>query len=123
MRRRTRCLPLLSIALSSLVSAPGIASSLTLYVSPLGKDTWSGHLAAPAADGQNGPLATVTAALKAARAARERSKAEPVAIDVVLRGGTYALTEPITLTPEDSAETSAHRLTIANYPGEMPVLS
>ena len=123
MHLRTLCLPVLSIALSSLVSTPGIGASLTFYVSPIGNDSWSGHLAAPAADGRNGPLATVTGALKVARAARERSKAEPVAINVVLRAGTYTLAESITLTPEDSAETPAHRFTIANYPGETPILS
>jgi len=101
----------------------GVAASMTFYVSPAGKDTWSGHLAAPAADGQDGPLATVAAALKAARDARERANAEPAGIHLVLRAGTYALTEPITLTPKDSGVDSTEPLTIANYPGETPTLS
>ena len=123
MHRRTPCLPLFSIALWSLVCAPGIDASVTLYVSPGGKDTWSGSLALPAANGRDGPLATVAAALKAARVARERGKTAPEEINVLLRAGTYTLTEPITLTPEDSGASSAQPFTIANYPGETPILS
>ena len=42
-------------------------AKLVFYVSTLGNDQWSGRLPAPAANRQDGPLATLTAARNAIR--------------------------------------------------------
>jgi len=87
-----------------------------LYVSPQGNDRWSGKLAAPNAEGSDGPVAT----LKRARdLIRERKVSGELAgpLTVWVRGGRYPLSEPLTFGPADSAP-----VTYAAYPGEQPVL-
>jgi hypothetical protein len=69
------------------------------YVSPQGRDNWSGRLADPA--GGDGPFATVRRAREAVRDLRQSQKA-PRTIRVVLRGGTYYLDWPLEFGPEDS---------------------
>ena len=91
------------------------------YVATDGKDGWSGTLAAPRADGTDGPFATLAQARDAVRAARAKD-AVPRAYTVVIRGGTYFLKEPLVFTPEDSATASAPTIYTA-LPGEKPVLS
>src|SRR5690242_3359399 len=84
--------------------APGRAADAggaTFYVSPDGNDTWSGTVADANAGRTDGPFATPARARDAVRAARRGGKAAGGAT-VHLRGGTYALTEPLVLTPEDS---------------------
>lgn len=98
------------------------AAPLTLYVSPQGNDAWSGRLAVPAADGKDGPRATVAAALEGARAARKGQPA-PGPISILLRDGVYRLTAPIVLSVEDSGASAAEPFVIGAYPGEHPVLS
>lgn len=93
-------------------------AKLSFYVSPQGQDRWSGHLPEPAPDGSDGPFATVKQAQEAVRARPDRS--QPV--EVLLRGGTYFLKEPLIFGPEDSGITEAP-VTYAAYPGELPLLS
>jgi hypothetical protein len=96
-----------------LVALPAFAAEL--WVAPDGSD------AAPGTKEQ--PLATPARALRAARELRRLDS--PVVADgirIILRGGEYALTEPLLLRPEDSGTaTSPTRLEAA--PGEAPVLS
>ena len=74
--------------------------SADLYVAPGGKDTWSGRLAKPNADGTDGPLATVERALTVARLLRKgRDKG---AIVIELQACRHELTRPLVLRPEDS---------------------
>ena len=87
------------------------------YVATNGSDSWSGTLASPAADGNDGPFATVG---RAREAVREGGRAE--AVSVLVRGGTYRLERPLVFGPEDSG-TAAAPVTYAAYPGETPVLS
>lgn len=70
------------------------------HVSPRGKDTWSGRLAAPDAGGSDGPVASLSGARDAVRcwrAAGGRGKAL-----ILVQKGTYAITSPLELTAEDS---------------------
>lgn len=113
--------PLLPLVLTTLLST-ALAAPLTLHVAPNGKDTWSGRPAEPNAAGTDGPLATLPAALAAARAARAAGQA-PEGVTLLLRGGTYRLEAPVVLTPEDSGAAADRPLLIATYPGERPVLS
>ena len=88
---------------------------MELYVATNGCDQWSGQLAAPNADGTDGPLATV-------RGARDRVRqlAAAAALDapvkVWIRGGTYPLTGPIEFGPEDDSPTQ-----YAAYGDEIPI--
>ena len=91
------------------------------YVSPDGRDGWSGRLPRPNADGTDGPFATPGCARDAVRALKAQGPlAAPVR--VLLRGGTYYLDEPLTLAPEDSG-TATCPITYASYEGERAVLS
>lgn len=89
------------------------AATVSLYVSPLGNDAWSGR--EPAAVRGDGPLATLPAALRAAREVHRQSPKDTV--QILLRGGIHKLSEPLVLGPEDSS------LTIGAYRKEVPMLS
>src|SRR5947207_1557288 len=80
-----------SLLFAVLVAAANLARAkeITLFVSPQGNDEWSGEKPAPVADGKNGPLATLSAAIRTERFAR---KNDPTAtISIFLRGGFYEL--------------------------------
>jgi len=98
---------------------PGVPSGTVLYVSPQGKDTWSGRLAEPRADGTDGPLASLAAARAAVRRLKAKGLTRP--ITVVVRGGVYELSEPLNLTPQDSG-TATCPITYMAAPGETVVL-
>lgn len=89
------------------------------YISPHGKDTWSGKMAAPA--GNDGPFATVARARDAVRELRKSQK-QPRPVRVILRGGTYYLDEPLALGPDDSG-TEIGPVVYAATAGEKVVLS
>lgn len=91
------------------------------FVAPNGDDAWSGTLAEPNDEKTDGPLASLEAARDAVRRLKE---AEPRQgpIRVVVRGGTYRLTEPIVLEPQDSGAKESPILYTA-APGERPVIS
>jgi len=104
----TRGLLILCLAAASLPGA-------TFYVSTQGRAGWSGRLPEPNAQGTDGPLPSLSAARDAIRAWRAKQPGE--ACTVQLRGGTYYLSEPFVLKPEDSG------VTYMAYPGERPVIS
>ncbi len=95
------------------------AKPLILHVSPAGNDRWSGRADNPLTNGQDGPVASLQAALTLARKAPAGEKEEGVTI--LLREGHYSLTAPIALTPQDSGAGSS--LLIAAFPGETPIVS
>ena len=77
----------------------------------------------PARNGKDGPLATLHAALKAARATPRDGAGSLDQITILVRGGVYPLSEPLVLTAQDSARSADHPLTIAAFGHETPVLS
>jgi parallel beta-helix repeat protein len=93
----------------------------TLYVSPQGRLEWSGRSPAPNAAGTDGPLPSLAAARDTIRSLRQ-SWGLKEALTVLVRGGTYWLSEPFVLTPEDSG-TAGRPVLYAAYPGERPILS
>jgi hypothetical protein len=115
------CLRLLTI-LSVVATSNLAAKPLTLHVAPNGNDAWSGRPAKPSANGKDGPFATLPAALKSARRARQAGQAAD-GVTILLRGGSYELAEPIALTPEDSGASAQAPLTIAAYAKEKPTIS
>lgn len=96
-----------------------LAAPITIHVAPDGNDAWSGSLAKANNARSDGPLATLPAALKAARALAADQVKDGVVISV--GGGVYELAAPLTITPDDAGGT--RRLTIAAAPNETPVLS
>ena len=89
-----------------------------LFVATNGNDAWSGRLAWPNREGSDGPFATISRGLVAARALRADSSATATnAPSVLVRGGTYFLDEPLVLRPEDS------NLRLAAALGERVVIS
>jgi len=113
----------LFLLLTLLVAPNAPAKSFILYVATNGNDGWSGRLEKPARDGQDGPFVTLPAALKAARVTRQDSPHSFDQATIFLRGGTYPITEPIVLGPEDSGRSADRPFTIAAYRNEKPVLS
>ncbi len=88
-----------------------------LYVSPDGRDSWSGDVAEPTMDGTDGPLQSIVASRDVLRGRRTQGEQmEPVT--VWLRGGDYPVTEPLTFEPQDSGP-----ITYASYPGEDAVIT
>ena len=107
----------LTFAVLFSLSSFTFADEADLYVSTKGKDTWSGRLAEPKADGSDGPLATLTAARDAVR---KLKAGKP--ITVAIRGGTYRVGEPIVFTAGDSGTKDAP-ITYRAYQDEKPVFS
>src|SRR5690242_16845029 len=90
-----------------------------IYVSTAGNDGWSGVIAAPA--GGDGPLATLLGARDRIRVLRAAGEASgPVRVEV--RGGTYRVTAPLELGPEDSGAGGAP-VWFEAYGSERPVIS
>ena len=105
---------------SASIGATAIANGVTLYVSPMGNDQWTGQLAEPDAGKTDGPLATLTRARDQLR--RLRSAEGKRAGTVFLRGGVYFLDGPLTLAPEDSGS-EAEPVVWTAYREEKPTLS
>lgn len=92
------------------------------YVSIDGNDLWSGRLPAPNTGRTDGPFATLARARDEIRILKKGPGGLASPVEVLIRGGTHALTEPLVLTPEDSG-TAACPVTYAAYRREKPVIS
>ncbi len=96
-------------------------NQFVFYIAEDGSDRWSGQLPEPNANGTDGPFATLRRARDAVRALKAAGQfTRPVSI--MVRGGTYQLSEPFRLEPQDSGHENMPILYGA-YPGETPVLS
>ncbi|MBT3379634.1 MAG: hypothetical protein HN406_28815 [Lentisphaerae bacterium] len=115
--RRGRLLALFTVAACVSGQLPG--GENTVYVAPKGDDTWSGLLAAPNADGTDGPVATLHRAIAAARARRRGTAG---GYEVCVREGMYLLPEPLQLSGKDSGN-AEHPTVLRAYEGEKPVFS
>ena len=91
------------------------------YVSPSGRDCWSGKLDVPNTERTDGPFATIEQARQAIRDLKAGGGLTGP-VRVLLREGVYELNEPLTFTPADSG-TSACPITYSAFPGEKPILS
>ena len=94
-------------------------AEISYYVSPDGRDDWSGTLSSPTADQSDGPLASIG---RAQQIVRRREKIGLRAIHIILRGGTYHLEQSIALDGRDSGTMDCPVLYEA-FPGEQPVIS
>ena len=98
------------------------AGDSTIYVSPAGNDAWSGTLAEPDAQKNDGPVATPEKARDLVRIMKSKQGDKPGPIYVYLRGGTYFLDRPLVLAPEDSG-VQRGPIVWAAYENEHPILS
>ncbi|MBM4092249.1 MAG: right-handed parallel beta-helix repeat-containing protein, partial [Planctomycetes bacterium] len=98
------------------------AAEPDLVVATNGNDAWSGRLASPRADGNDGPLATISAAQRAVRRLRGEQPDRVRPVVVAIRGGVYPLAEPIQFGPEDSG-TDRSPVIYEAYGAERPILS
>lgn len=73
---------------------------LQLYVSPTGKDTWSGRFQEPQPDGHDGPLASLAGARDSIR--RWRAERHQGPVTVLFAPGRYFFSEPVPLEEQDS---------------------
>ena len=85
------------LALMLSVWGEAAAGAADLFVATNGNDAWSGTLAEANADRTDGPFATLP---RARDEARQLKASAPVT--VLVRGGTYVLTQPFVLEPQDS---------------------
>ena len=107
-----RLIQVIALAVLLAVWMPPVYSA-TLHVSPAGNDANPGTESRPFATPQ-----------RARDAIRQLKQAGPLdaPVTVVLHGGTYQLTGPMVLEPQDSG-TEAAPITYAAAPGEHPTLS
>lgn len=95
--------------------------SLCLYVSTQGNDSWSGRLPRTNTKRTDGSLASLCRARDAIRKLKSGgSLKQPIRVTVA--GGTYSLTEPVILTPEDSG-TDQCPITYEAAPAAKPVFT
>ncbi len=97
-------------------------AGLTVYASPSGNDNWSGNLATANKDQTDGPVAGVGRALEIVRDWRKAQPETALPAHIILRGGTYEITNSIVIEPEDSG-TPGTPLVITGYPGENVIIS
>ena len=106
----------------SVTVVPAQSTLADFYVATDGNDNWSGTLAAPNSKGTDGPFATVTRAQTAVQGILKNPKGRTTPIQVMVRAGTYYLTQPLSFTTADSG-TSALPVIWENYPNETPAIS
>jgi parallel beta-helix repeat protein len=97
--------------------------TVSFYVAPNGKDTWSGKIVRPNTAETDGPFATLQRAFEAVAELKDQKGGvldQPVTI--YLRGGIYFLSKPIVITPEHSG-TELCPITVEAYQNEKPIIS
>jgi hypothetical protein len=92
------------------------ATPAAFHVGPKGNDAWSGTLAAPNADGTDGPFATLTRARDAVRELRAGTQFHKPLV-VLIHAGRYELAEPLLFTSQDSGTAESPTIYSA-APGE-----
>ncbi|MDZ7619056.1 MAG: right-handed parallel beta-helix repeat-containing protein [Patescibacteria group bacterium] len=106
------CPPVLLAVLLAAAGASALpAAESTWFVSPGGRDDWSGRPATATADGSDGPLATLAKAVE-----RARQEGNEQARRIVLRAGEYYFEQPVELGPADS------KLVVEAAEGEQAIL-
>lgn len=109
---------------TSIASTPSgtDAHPVNLYVSPKGRDTWSGRMATPSEDGLDGPLATLSAARDAIRRMRTADGLPVGGVTVWVAAGTYPQRSTFLLREVDSGRKDAPVLYRSMGDGEVRIL-
>jgi Right handed beta helix region len=92
------------------------------YVSPQGRDDWSGKFTEPNIRKSDGPFATLSRARDAVRAVRRGDAVRDRPVVVQVRAGTYFLDQPLTFEPADSG-TQESPTVFEAYKDETPLIS
>jgi parallel beta-helix repeat protein len=112
-------LSLLTALLLAPLAAPLMGlEPVRLHVATNGQDQWTGREITP--DGENGPFATLGRAQEAVREIIRKDPKGTRPIAVLIHGGTYRLSQPLTFNPADA---DGRSITWQAAPGERPVLS
>ncbi|MGO9168845.1 MAG: putative Ig domain-containing protein [Candidatus Sulfotelmatobacter sp.] len=106
----------------SVTVIPAQSTVADFYVATDGKDSWSGTLSAPNSKGTDGPFATIGRAQSAVQGILQNPKGRTTPIQVMVRAGTYYVTQPLSFTTADSG-TSTLQVIWENYPNETPAIS
>lgn len=96
-------------------------STIELYVSTLGNDSWSGTLANPNSEKTDGPFATLERAQLEVRNIKNGSE-QSEKIVVYIRGGDYYLSNTLLFNYHDSGSKD-FPITYKGMPNEKPVIS
>jgi parallel beta-helix repeat protein len=113
--------PLMAGVSHGKAAADVLGPSIVFYVSTAGNEAWSGKIAQPDAGHKDGPFATLAAARDAIRNLKAQGLlTQPVTVYV--RGGNYALSQPLLFTVADSG-TEQTPISYAAYRDETPLLS
>ncbi|MBI5706841.1 MAG: right-handed parallel beta-helix repeat-containing protein [Armatimonadetes bacterium] len=94
-------------ALIGALAAIGLATPTTIYVSPNGKDTWSGSLSAPNAQQTDGPKATLEGAKTRIRQLKQSNSLSAEGAQVLVMPGTYKLSATLGFGAADSGTAAA----------------
>jgi Right handed beta helix region len=108
------------LALLLAATAPPATAETAFYVSPQGRDTWSGTRPTPAADLSDGPLASLLGARDTVRRLRTQQP-ETGPVRVVFADGRYPVTDAVTFMPADSGSAASPTVFEA-APGAHPVI-
>ncbi|MBC8136606.1 MAG: right-handed parallel beta-helix repeat-containing protein [Fibrella sp.] len=97
--------PLLAIMTLTAMMTGLPAQAMTLYVSPDGRDSWSGHRRESDAKKNDGPFATLKRARDEIRRFKKQGRFPVDGVRVEIAGGVYELGAPFVLEAEDSGTT------------------
>ena len=106
----------------STANSSASVNTIRFYVACNGDDRWTGTKETPDLLNQDGPFATLHRAQAAIGEAIRQQGGLQQPVTVLVRGGTYFLSEPLKFAPEDSG-TKDFPITYQAYPGEQPVIS
>jgi len=107
------------LALNMLATLAAATTAADFYLSPKGSDQWSGTLAEPDAQKNDGPFASLERARDAVRELKQKKAGDIV---VLIRGGNYALDQTVVFGLEDAGQKEAS-ITYAAYADETPIFS
>ncbi len=116
MRNTSRYCVCLGLGVLMLLGGSALGQT-TLYVAVNGNDAWSGTLPGPNAENNDGPFASLERARDAVRALKAGGALPAGGVQVLLKGGIYALSKPLELGAEDSG-TAETPVVYASAPGE-----
>ncbi|MBN1125730.1 MAG: right-handed parallel beta-helix repeat-containing protein [Sedimentisphaerales bacterium] len=118
---RYRYSPVMVFVLSWICLCACSVQAETIYVSPEGRDSWSGLVERANARRSDGPAATLTGARNVVRKLKSEDKLiEPV--EIVVADGQYTMLETLVLEPQDSG-TANMSITYRAADGAKPVFS
>ena len=103
------------------VAADPLPKGAVFFVAPDGNNAWSGKLPSRNATDTDGPFRSLARARDVVRELKAKSVPKG-GVTILVRGGTYFLSEPLSFEPDDSG-TKTSPIVYAAYPDEMPVIS